>query len=166
MLYRPNFCCHCGEKIVRARWTPLTSRRFCEFCEVEQKEHELVPKVGAAIAILIGAAGLTAYIGAGNAKSTERRAEATAVIQPLKGRVPASAATATPSMPVGNASAPLSEARGADLVQREAPSNSSTEPVHYCGAITRKGTPCTRRVKSKGSCWQHVSQSPARETRD
>src|SRR5687767_15365653 len=69
MLYRPNFCCHCGEKIARARWTPLTSRRFCEFCEIEQQQHELLPKALIGVAFLVGAAGLTAYIGGnGNAE--------------------------------------------------------------------------------------------------
>lgn len=166
MFYRPNFCCHCGEKIVRARWTPLTSRRFCEFCEVEQKEHELVPKVGTAIAILIGAAGLTAYIGAGNSASNERRSDAAAVIQPLKQSANKPAAPAPTSGPAATPSETTRDARPADSVQREAPSNSSTEPVHYCGAITRKGTPCTRRVRSKGRCWQHADQSVVRETRD
>src|SRR5215211_7950977 len=30
--YRPNFCCECGEKIVRLRWRVWTSRRFCDKC--------------------------------------------------------------------------------------------------------------------------------------
>src|SRR5688500_9356018 len=69
MLYRPNYCCHCGEKVVRAKWTPLSSRRFCEFCEVEQKQHDLLPRAAMVIAVLIGAAGLTAYVG-GNGSSS------------------------------------------------------------------------------------------------
>ena len=30
--YRPNFCCQCGQKIVRLRWHVWTSRRFCDKC--------------------------------------------------------------------------------------------------------------------------------------
>src|SRR6185503_3962000 len=30
--YRPNFCCECGEKIVRLRWRVWTSRKFCDTC--------------------------------------------------------------------------------------------------------------------------------------
>ena len=26
---------------------------------------------------------------------------------------------------------------------------------YYCGAATKKGTPCTRKVKGGGRCWQH-----------
>ena len=35
---------------------------------------------------------------------------------------------------------------------------SVAEPVHFCGAQTKKGTPCTRRVKNSGRCWQHIGQ--------
>ncbi|MFL6469071.1 MAG: DUF5763 domain-containing protein [Pyrinomonadaceae bacterium] len=41
----------------------------------------------------------------------------------------------------------------------------SDETVYFCGAITKKGTPCTRRVKTKGFCWQHAKSgqvAPAR----
>src|SRR5688572_23711430 len=68
MLYRPNFCCHCGEKIARSKWLPWTSRRFCEFCQVEQMQHELLAKACVVIAILIGAAGIVSYL-SGEAES-------------------------------------------------------------------------------------------------
>jgi len=31
-MYKPNFCVECGERVLRARWYPWTSRRFCKFC--------------------------------------------------------------------------------------------------------------------------------------
>jgi hypothetical protein len=32
----------------------------------------------------------------------------------------------------------------------------TTEAAYYCGAATKKGTPCSRRVKRPGErCWQH-----------
>jgi hypothetical protein len=44
--------------------------------------------------------------------------------------------------------------------QPQSPKGTATEPVYYCGAMTKKGTPCTRRVKIKGTfCWQHASKS-------
>jgi hypothetical protein len=46
-------------------------------------------------------------------------------------------------------------------LQREPKRDSSTEAVYYCGALTKKGTPCTRRVKSPGRCWQHLGQPSA-----
>lgn len=31
------------------------------------------------------------------------------------------------------------------------------EAVSFCGARTKKGTPCRRRVRGAGRCWQHRS---------
>ncbi len=158
MLYRPNFCCHCGEKIVRAGWTLLTSRRFCEFCEIEQKQHDLFPRVGAVAAILIGAAGLFTYIGGGSASSSsEVQSVKEFRSKPTANRV----ANATLQAQSTSGSVPLSNSDAAIAKQRETPAISSTEPVYYCGTITRKGTPCTRRVKTKGRCWQHSDKESA-----
>jgi len=38
------------------------------------------------------------------------------------------------------------------------PQNTPPEAVYYCGAQTKKGTPCSRRVKGGGRCWQHAGQ--------
>jgi hypothetical protein len=162
MLYRPNFCCHCGEKIVRARWTPLTSRRFCEFCAIEQKQHDLLPRAVVVLMFLGGAAGLVAYLGTPSPSRTAK----TSVNELRDGlankqlRDPQSNASRAdrqnPS--AANMSAPLSNTAAANSKQRDVPQISSTEPVYHCGAITKKGTPCTRRVKAKGRCWQHAGQ--------
>ena len=152
MFYRPHFCCHCGEKIIRDRWRPLTSRRFCEFCAIEQKQHDLLPRAVMFLALLIGAAGLTAYF-AGSDAVDSRRAR---VIQ--ANRQPRS--TPNPQIPTANGGTrvPPPPVSKSNSVQRDGDGNSSTEAVFYCGALTKKGTPCTRRVKSKGRCWQHIGQ--------
>ncbi len=176
MLYRPNFCCQCGEKIIRARWTPLTSRRFCEFCEVEQKQHELLPKAMILIAFLVGSAGLTAYLGGTGEPSDSRvsrepmvrvgdvRAEASNKQHLVS---PANTLSSSSNNAASSNSAVLSSnATVPNSMQREVTQDSSTEPVYYCGAITKKGTPCTRRVKVKGRCWQHVGQTTVPEKPD
>ena len=150
MFYRPQFCCHCGEKIARAKWTPLTSRRFCDFCEIEQKQHDLIPRAAMLIAVLFGAAGLTAYF-SGPGSSTSIQPQQLAA-KPLPQRDPE---TSVPKPSPNNASTARPPA---NLMQRDLERNSSTESVYYCGALTKKGTPCTRRVKSKGRCWQHAGQ--------
>ncbi len=169
MFYRPNFCCQCGEKIERPRWTPLTSRRFCEFCEIEQKQHELLPRAAAILVLLVGAAGLIAYFngaagqsagpqsGAGRSGSnrefgTYTRQKPESDSKRASGQANLSHAGVSNGMQSANASP------SADLKQREAVQNSSIDPVYYCGAITKKGTPCTRRVKTKTRCWQHLVQ--------
>jgi hypothetical protein len=162
MLYRPHFCCHCGEKITRAKWTPLTSRRFCDFCAVEQKQHDLLPRAAAVLMLIFGAAGITSYLGSG--KSIERSANLTTA----EPRSVSSKATSVSVTTNQNTSSPPPIAPAANAgnsavntLQREVKRNSSTEPVYYCGALTKKGTPCTRRVKTPGRCWQHLGQPSA-----
>jgi hypothetical protein len=41
----------------------------------------------------------------------------------------------------------------ANLPQR--PRVESSEEVYFCGAETKKGTPCSRRVKGNTRCYQH-----------
>jgi hypothetical protein len=55
--------------------------------------------------------------------------------------------------------------RAVNTKQREPIRESSTEAVYYCGALTKKGTACTRRVKSEGRCWQHLGQPSAADAR-
>jgi hypothetical protein len=170
MLYRPNFCCHCGEKIARARWTPLTSRRFCDFCEIEQKQHDLLPRAVIAIAILFGAAGLTAYLGRSGETEGLRRGKPKVEIRELRSD-PASKPSGRSSnidYPIntrsaGDPAAPEATIAPAIVKQRDVRQNSSTQPVHHCGALTKKGTSCTRRVKTKVRCWQHAGQPRAEE---
>jgi hypothetical protein len=150
MFYRPQFCCHCGEKITRAKWTPLTSRRFCDFCEIEQKQHDLIPRVAMCAAMLVGAAGLTAYLAGTGTAPTGQTHRLTSKQSP--------SSNSTVTVPTSSPSLNKANAVTANLKQRDPEKNSSTEPVYYCGALTKKGTSCTRRVKSKGRCWQHVAQ--------
>jgi hypothetical protein len=158
MLYRPQFCCHCGEKIIRARWTPLTSRRFCDFCEIEQKQHDLIPRAAMCIAVLVGAAGVTAYLAGGGPEPSRHPEE-------VQSR--GSSRTLTePTAPKSNVASSPANVAPVNIEQRGREKNSSTETVYYCGALTKKGTPCTRRVKTKGRCWQHTGRQPVEDSRD
>ncbi len=165
MFYRPNFCCQCGEKIVRPQWTPLTSRRFCEFCEIEQKQHELLPRVAAIIVLLIGAAGIIGYFhgsGDGSAEPTSAVSRSASKRQfaddARRNSEPDRDHSNAADRDVGNASVTANIGPDANVKQRQDQQKSSTDPVYYCGAITKKGTPCTRRVKTKTRCWQHTGQ--------
>jgi hypothetical protein len=169
MFYHPHFCCHCGEKIVRARWTPFTSRRFCDFCAVEQKQHDLIPRAAAVLLLLFGAAGFTAYLSSGKGAAVSDQPRAAKIkglkTEPTGGEPSPAGANTTQRAP-----SPAPDAIGdpsrrnnttGENKQRAAQGNSSTETIYYCGAMTKKGTACTRRVKAPGRCWQHIGQ-PAR----
>jgi len=173
MFYKPKFCCNCGEKIERIDWTPLTSRRFCEFCAVENKQHDLIPKAFIAIAVAFGLYGFGASLKTVNIDSTGPRMQSSQISKPAKNFVPnvsrpavdANTSSETNSKAQMQArvsditSAGGSSANPAPIKQLRHYKPSSDEPVYFCGAMTKKGTPCSRKVKSKGRCWQHSLQS-------
>ena len=126
--YRPNFCCECGEKIVRLRWFLWTSRKFCDKCfGAFVKSHWLRPSVTLLALFLFGAA-----IGRGC-----RRAPPPLIIE----------RAATPG-------AQTSSATSASSATASQPSP-VLEQTYTCGARTKKGTPCSRRVHGPVRCWQH-----------
>jgi hypothetical protein len=61
--------------------------------------------------------------------------------------------------PLPPAPAPLkpAPAYGPDGTANERPTEPD-EVVYICGARTKKGTPCQRRVRGPGRCWQHRGQ--------
>lgn len=172
MLYRPSFCANCSDKIERANWGIFTSRRFCDACAAEFKVYDLFPRFVVGIGLLTGIFGLGSYMNSGpNPK------DALAVKPPvlLTGQmVPPPRATAADLPPVqavaantGQSSVPVSKpAIGSQPVAQTArPKPASEEAVYYCGAETKKGTPCSRRVKGNIRCYQH-SGMPQMSTND
>jgi hypothetical protein len=63
------------------------------------------------------------------------------------------AQTAAPPAPAP-AKAQPQPAYGPDGTADERPTEPG-EVVYVCGARTKKGTPCQRRVRGPGRCWQH-----------
>ena len=175
MFYKPKFCCQCGEKVERAEWRLWTSRRFCEFCETEFKGEQLFKSAAAAACLLIGALGMAGLFRQTPAAATESAAS------PAVARPAGLAVTPPPSqtfrnetppsgvLPPGEASAvtqaaaaPHAEALEKTNEQPPRVRNSSDKPTYYCGALTKKGTPCSRKVRSKGiRCWQHEGAESA-----
>lgn len=170
MLYRPQYCCNCGEKIERVDWNLLTSRRFCDVCAVENRKYDYAPRAAIAGGILAAVFGLGALFGGRSS------------VAPAAGGsdLPAGASKTSnnpvsePSKPRSelaetNASRPPEGQKSAILSQN--PSSHTSEPkseqiVYFCGALTKKGTPCTRKVKNKGQrCWQHSGMPSAEEFR-
>jgi hypothetical protein len=121
--YRPNFCCECGNKIVRLRWRVWTSRRFCDKCFLAfAKLRRLQPSLTICGLVLLGV-----LIGRGC-----RRAPQPLIIE----------RTTTPNI------------QQATTTGTPQPSP-ITEQLYTCGARTKKGTPCSRRVHGPVRCWQH-----------
>jgi hypothetical protein len=135
MRYRPNFCAQCGQKMLRLTWHFWTSRKFCDDCARALRKERFIPLV-VAVAALTGAG----YV-AGRAR--------------------------TPAPPpltiIRQADSPLTSPEDPGPMQSGLTNSSKRPPatvtqeedVYLCGALTKKGAPCSRRVHGPVRCWQH-----------
>ncbi len=179
MLYKPKFCCQCGEEIQRVDWNLRTSRRFCELCETEFTVYEWMPKIGLGIGLILGIFFIGSFF------LTADKTENAFPAKPLNGspqnrdlpdqkkgkqlgEIPVDQTqngnlSATPSgQTQTNSQAAvvnqgLERKKQAESIQSR--QTDKKEPVYFCGAETKKGTPCSRRVKGGGRCWQHEGKT-------
>ncbi len=167
MLYKPNFCCHCGEKIERIDWKLWTSRRFCAVCESENKAFDLLPRFFLAGGFILALFGVGGYLQ--NGKADTGNAYKTALAQqvrkpfsdaPKPGNADQTIVSTLAAKEI-NSPTSVSQPVAANLgMQPKTKKITSDAPVYYCGAVTRKGTPCSRKVKVKGEfCWQHSGRT-------
>lgn len=151
-MYKPNFCSECGSGIERARWHVWTSRQFCSDCARRFRQSRFVaPAIAGTALFAIGLA-------AGRAA---RPAAPPLIVE--RGQLSALPAASTESggktsgAEVDKEATPAEKpepAHGADGTATERPTDPE-ETVSLCGARTQKGTPCQRRVRGTGRCWQH-----------
>jgi len=170
MIFRPSFCCNCGEKIERANWKLWTSRRFCELCETDFTLQEIIPKILAGLGLLVVIIGIGSYFrgepnrsNSGIVKLQERAANLSAP-KTVNSNAPANS-VATPEANLSS-NQPNSENQPqrtktlAPLASKQAVQGKidADGPFYFCGAATKKGTPCMRKVKGAVRCWQHMGQ--------
>lgn len=125
--YQPNFCAECGAKLLRLHWHFWTSRKFCNECARSLRRHRL-GAISLAVLSLLGAGFVVGRI-----------------------RRPVS----PPLIIERRADSPLNESLPANSTSQALSKISSSEDVYICGARTKKGTPCSRRVHGPVRCWQH-----------
>jgi hypothetical protein len=131
-MYRPNFCSECGAKIVRLHWHPWTSRRFCDTCARRlRKERLQLPLISAVLLFSMGF--VTGRVLRPKPPPLIIQRSANSPLAKTESHSASSESGVNP-----NSSAPLAE-----------------EIVYICGARTKKGTPCSRRVQQPTRCWQH-----------
>jgi hypothetical protein len=145
-MYKPNFCAECGGRVARVRWHLWTSRRFCDGCDKRFRRGRIVRPLVACIALL----------GAGFAVGRAmRHAPPPLVIERSATNSPARASPLpTAGKETGATKDSPAPAYGADGTETERPTDPA-EIVSVCGARTQRGTPCSRRVRGTGRCWQH-----------
>jgi hypothetical protein len=161
MLYKPKFCCNCGEKVERRDPKPWSSTRFCELCESENKFRDWLPRAVVAGGVLAGVFGFGSYLQKSekplnitrNVEAANLSEKPLAAPRSLRGNV-SSDANSVPDGEAGNT--PLGQKTPPVL---EVQQNGSEDAVYFCGAKTKKGKPCTRLVKGGGRCWQHEGKA-------
>lgn len=177
MSYKPKYCCQCAvkiERVVRRFWA---SPRFCELCETEYGISDWLRRGAFAVLIIIS------IIGIGNFWRKPEK-ELTISANQLSGNLPDRAKNSTITTN-SNANTNLPESLNKQiLAENKAAAQPKANPafsaasivrekiapaalplaaappdvVYFCGARTKKGTPCSRRVKTAGRCWQHAGQ--------
>jgi len=139
-MYKPNFCSDCGTKLLRLRWHFWTSRRFCNDCARRLWQARLIPPFLAGVAL----------IGLGYIAGRARRPAA----PPLTIIRRADSPLTSPEDP-GGANAKIAATASAASSTNVSSAATPEEDVYICGARTKKGTPCSRRVHGPVRCWQH-----------
>ena len=127
-LHRPNFCAECGTKILRLRWRLWTNRKFCDSCAAKLRKQRWT-EATAVIVIAFLAGFVIAY--------ELKTPPPPLIIQ----------RTETRSASVNSASAASTNTQPATI-----------EEIYICGARTKKGKPCSRRVHGPVRCWQHKGE--------
>lgn len=159
MFYKPTYCCHCGEKIERTEWLPWTSGRFCDVCDKEFKFQERLPKIFILLFTVFGIFGIGSYL---------KSVETTSQVAVKQNKVAFSenvrkidlnenAAQNTNASVVLKSGSNISVSGNNNNVEKKKnePAATEIEKVYFCGAETKKGNPCSRKVKGGGRCWQH-----------
>lgn len=165
MPYKPKFCCQCATPIERTNWTLLTSRRFCELCETDYKLEDRIPKFIVAAAVLFGIFGIGMFLqkpekplnlvsnnsAIANKSAINTQASVNANVQSVAKTQETNLAAA--QSPVKLLNIPPKP----DVKAQKAGNQTSAaqETMYFCGAETKKGMPCSRRMKGNIRCWQH-----------
>lgn len=177
MLYKPKFCCSCGEEIERVNWSLTDSRRFCQLCETQYKVYDWLPRLAVAFGILTGILGLGFYwqkpenaanilprqIAESNRSANKNLTSQINSLQLSANQIVQESAQVKQSAVQTQNKPQIASVKpslpAATSKQIENQTTSATEKLYFCGAATKKGTPCSRRVKGGGRCWQHAGQT-------
>jgi hypothetical protein len=149
-VYKPSFCSECGSRIEHSRWRVWTSRRFCADCAPRFRKAQILSPLFAGTILFV----------AGLVFGRAARPAPPPLIVERGQLVELAAPPATDTGPTSNAETKTGASNkaepnyGPDGTATERPTEPD-EVVSICGARTQKGTPCQRRVRGTGRCWQH-----------
>ena len=169
MLYKPKFCCQCGEKIDGVDRKFWTSRRFCELCATEVGIYDRIPQIFGGILVTLGLFGIGTYIQKPERSLPIAPNQIVASNVKSDGMLPKTVArvstnntvqqTTRAGVSVFQVNAPPVPPKSDLKIEKAAAPPEPAEKVYFCGAPTKKGAMCSRRMKNGGRCWQHEGQA-------
>jgi hypothetical protein len=177
MSYKPKYCCQCGEKVERANWRIWTNRRFCELCETDFGLYDWIPTLVLAVGLILGVVGIgnlgrkqerdlivLSNQSPGNLQNSNKGFIAQSSEATNSNQIIAQPSVATKannsSVQIKSPVAPVAFKTNEKSKSFENQPDTTREIVYFCGAQTKKGTPCSRHIKNAGGrCWQHVGQT-------
>ena len=140
-MYRPNFCAECGERLMRRAWRARAGASWCDDCARRLRKYGFarVARPLATISLIgISAFALGRYL---------RPAPPPLIIS-------RSANSPLSDLPVNFSDTTRPTNR--NEVDPDVASVDREDAAYICGARTKKGTPCHRRVHVAGQrCFQH-----------
>lgn len=173
MSYKPKFCCQCGVSIDRTDWKFSTSRRFCELCEIEFKVQDWKPRIVLVCGVLLTIFGLGTYWRtSGNLPNSSTKSlvktsvnlDKKQIVQNVEPQISTNRSVQNgeqtqPNSTIKETNLPKSSpGRSLKTKDSEIAATDPEEKLYFCGAQTKKGSPCSRKVKGGGRCWQHLGQ--------
>ena len=139
-MHHPNFCAECGERLARRGWRGWTNARFCAGCA--KRFGGLAKPIAMISIVAVSAFAVGRYWRPPPPPLTIQRAA----------NSPLSDLTANSNDP-GRGANRFNSGNSAAVV------SNADDPGYICGARTKKGTPCHRRVHVAGErCFQHKGQ--------
>jgi len=149
-MHRHNFCAECGARLARKGWRAWIGGPICDPCKLRLGKSGPVRSMAAVAIIAIAAFALGRCLRPPPPPLVVQRA-ANSPLSDLPTNFNATGKPATLKARSG------AEAAQIDDDPSTLPSTGLSDDVIYlCGARTRKGTPCHRRVHAAGErCYQH-----------
>lgn len=178
MLYTPKRCSECGNEIESYRQGTLIKTQYCEICEEDFRGQKFIPLIWIGAGLLGMILGFGFYLKKSD-KPFNLLTTPTAEVASNKNRNPPNQTNSQVSLKT-NVQPSLQETAAANSAKQnssvrlagnseqkvqttktksgEGKQNSAEDAVYICGAQTKKGTACSRRVRGGGRCWQHRGQ--------
>lgn len=158
------YCNNCSEKIEVTEKSIFDGGRYCGVCRNDYLVRAYGSKIFMSVAFAIGLFGIGS-LWRGGEKPLNLSVKQIAVNPTNQNKtvsnqtVSGNSNTTIKSPPQTNVSQINSQTQPrAEVKQNVSAPASNDETTYYCGALTKKGTPCSRRVKGGGRCWQHQGQ--------